>query len=653
MLLNSFSSRISLILVMLGLLTQGLMLHSSRDDILDLPLIDEATYHRQAISLTDEHAPPPTRPYWQPPLYPHVLAWIYGDAEDGAPLKARRLQCLLTALTALLTFLCGRFFMDEKKAAAAAILVCLCGPLLFFNSRLLPTGLATCLNMLMLWLTLRAASTPSIPAWLAAGLSLGLAAVTVPNVLIMIPVVGAWMMIVMRPTSDRRTMKHHAAATVAGLALCILPVLIHNIRVSGEWVPISTNGGINLYIGNNPRSEDTIAARPGSSDWRTLAAMPHQAGIQRDSDADRWFKKQVLHYVLHDPFSFLGGLLEKSIQFVNGYEIPRNLDVYSLRDRSWFLSATTWRIGSFAFPGSLILPLAVLGVLLRIKKRDLSHIAMGYLVLYSVSVILFFPAARYRVPILPVALLFAVVGASWLWQERKQARSIAYLSRAGVSLGMLVISCLPLSYPTDATNFDAELYNAAGSGFAVRGKQNTALHYYQLALAENPESAEACYNIALIYQGLGDREEALDWHARALTHNPNHSGAHNSLGILFYQEKNLVDARDSFSRAVRADALNFRAWNNLGLVYAASNDMQHALQAFSTSVHIQKDFYEGYMNMAMIYDHEGEHPKALEMLRYILSRQPDAASARALEQKILKETGQPGKNVPVSNTGTE
>ena len=51
-------------------------------------------------------------------------------------------------------------------------------------------------------------------------------------------------------------MKNRTAGAVAGLllgaALAIAPATLRNHAVSGEWVPISTNYGINLYAGNHP-----------------------------------------------------------------------------------------------------------------------------------------------------------------------------------------------------------------------------------------------------------------------------------------------------------------------------------------------------------------------------------------------------------------
>ena len=43
----------------------------------------------------------------------------------------------------------------------------------------------------------------------------------------------------------------------AGLFVALLPVTMRNVAVAGDWSPVSSHGGLNFYIGNNPEADGT------------------------------------------------------------------------------------------------------------------------------------------------------------------------------------------------------------------------------------------------------------------------------------------------------------------------------------------------------------------------------------------------------------
>ena len=91
--------------------------------------------------------------------------------------------------------------------------------------------------------------------WLAAGLVLGLGALAVASMLLLAPVALWWL---------RRTSRTWRAPLLflLGCTLAIAPVTLRNGLVSGDWVLISRDAGLNFYIGNNPQYERTTAIHP-------------------------------------------------------------------------------------------------------------------------------------------------------------------------------------------------------------------------------------------------------------------------------------------------------------------------------------------------------------------------------------------------------
>ncbi len=148
----------------------------------------------------------------------------------------------------------------------------------------MPTGMAVALDMAVLWSFLRLLEAPTVGRALATGGLLGVAALAVPKISCRScrsPWAG-------RCCAGSAATRGQAAflglALLVGTAAAIVPVACRNAVVSGEWVPISTNGGINLYIGNNAEATRTLGIRPGP-DWEELTRLPQRAG--RGSKADR------------------------------------------------------------------------------------------------------------------------------------------------------------------------------------------------------------------------------------------------------------------------------------------------------------------------------------------------------------------------------
>jgi len=88
-------------------------------------------------------------------------------------------------------------------------------------------------------------------------------------------------------------------------------------------VLISSNGGINLYLGNNPRYEATVEMRPGR-DWQALVRAPRLHGVSGAGPASRFFVTRVASYARSDPAAFAALQAHKLRLLIGGNEIPRN-----------------------------------------------------------------------------------------------------------------------------------------------------------------------------------------------------------------------------------------------------------------------------------------------------------------------------------------
>ncbi len=477
------------------------------------PIVDARTYVRTALHLAEGQWLGPPQPFWQPPLYPFFLAGAFALFGEGYHLP-RLLQAISGTAVCLLILHLGRRAFSPAAGWIAAGAAAVYGPFLYFEGELLPAALAVFLNALALTALLWAAGGRSPGRWLAAGLLLGLAALNVPSVLLFVPIALLWARLRARASLPA------IGALVLGVALAIAPVTLRNRIVGGEWVPISYNGGINFYLGNNPDSDRTTRIRPGR-DWQELTAMPErQAGITEKGASSRYFFGRSLEYLAADPGSYLLLQLRKLHQFWRGDEIPRNLDPYFARSWSWLLQGLLW-IRGLAFPFGLVGPLALTGLVLYLRNPRARSPAADLLLLfaaaYMVAVVLFFVTGRYRLPAVPSLLLFAGYGVTRL--SRLRGRRLAL----GLAMPAVLVLALNAGVPAMDMEGGSQEHLYLASAYAEQGLPANALRHYDEALKREPDHEIALHDAGALLARRGDIRRAAEAWERLLHHYPDRS----------------------------------------------------------------------------------------------------------------------------------
>ena len=311
------------------------------------PVLDAETYYWAARALAAGEGWAEAV-YWQPPGYPYALAAILGLAGPGF-LAPRLVQAVLGALTAALTCAIGARVFGRAVGLGAGLIVALYGVLIYYDGELLAPSLAICLQMATLYCAARAPAERGGRGWLATGLLGGLTAVVNAPALVLLPILAI-------------AARRRAGWLLLGAAIAIAPVTLRNWTEGGELVLISSNTGINLYLGNNPRYDATVGMRPGR-DWQALVRAPRLHGVSGAAPASRFFVERVTAYAAREP-----GRVPPSSRpgssgcSLGGDEIPRNQELYPARAWSPVLRVLLWKVPGLAFPFGLLLPLAAVGL---------------------------------------------------------------------------------------------------------------------------------------------------------------------------------------------------------------------------------------------------------------------------------------------------
>ena len=494
------------------------------------PIIDAATYHDAALAIAAGRGHPEPV-FWQPPGYAYFLGAIYAFT-GSSDFIVRLVQCALGGATAVLTARIGALLYGRGVGLAAGYGAAAYGALVYFDGVLLTPALGVPLLLAAIWLALRAERERGAPRlWAAAGAFTGLGALVTANALVLAPVF-AW------------RARARWWIVVASTLLFILPATIRNAARGGEAVLISSNMGINLYIGNNPRYDEMVAVRPDLQ-WRRLVAEPYRVGIRDVAGSSAYFVRRVVQYAASDPAGFILLQLKKLRLLLGGNEIYRNQAIYPTRAESPVLAVLLWKVPGLAFPFGLLLPFAALGLAVGARRAPL----LGWTTAaYAASIVAFFVAARYRLPLVPLLLVFAAEGGRWLWRESAvRPRLLAILGMAAV----YAIANVGQGRMESRMNPDAEF--SLGVRLSMAGHQAEARDRFRLALAAKPDYAEAWSNLGVLEAREGNLEEAGRSFARAVEIAPDEIAALANLAIFYEQQGRRDEAARLYERILTLD----------------------------------------------------------------------------------------------------
>jgi tetratricopeptide (TPR) repeat protein len=592
-----------------------------------VPLVDGANYVRLAEAIAGGDLLAGRQVFWQAPLYPYFLALLMTLFGDRMTLVLIA-QAAVGSLSCVFVFFIGRRLFGERAGLAAGAVMALYGPLVLFDLQpLIPVlHIVLVLAGLLALLASRGVAGDG-----GAGLLWGLAGIATPNILLAAPAAAGWLAV-------RRRRAAPVAAFLAGLALPVLAVAARNLAVAGEPVLIASNGGINFYIGNNPDYERTIRIRPGG-EFERLAQEPENLGIATARGRSRWFAVRAWRFVTEYPGQALRLYARKTLDLVAGREIPRNQDMYVYRGHSWLVAALLWRLG-IAFPFGVVAPLALAGLLARGGEPggpgggagDGAHagrrLILLYAASYAVSILLFFPTDRYRLPLVPVLALFAgrLLAAPGAALRRPAA---AAALAAGLVLFNLDASQFRETYPEE------EALNRA-QAFREKGKSAEAADEYRRAIALNPARLDPHNALAAMAAQEGRLEDAARHYRDLLERAPDFVEVRRNLGLTLQALGREEEARAEWQLAIRLAPGAGLALSDLCLSYLGEGLLLAAEPYCERAVRARPDLGETHLAMGLMARALRQRERARAELEAAVRLLPKNSPGRRKAAEILE-----------------
>jgi tetratricopeptide (TPR) repeat protein len=498
--------------------------------------------------------------FFMGPLYPYFLAVVYKLAGPNL-LLVKLVQAGLGALTAGLTYLLGRECFGTVAGLVAGFVAALYVPFIFYDSSILFPVLATLLNTAMLYMLCRGLRSGGVRSFLLAGILAGLSAAGNASILIFGPFLVVFLLVFGGEAFEHRLRR--AGLFVVGVAVIVAPITIRNAVVGGDFVPLTSNAGLNLYIGNNEKSTGAYVKPEGLDVYTDPEGEAiAEAALGRDlkpSEVSRYWTGRALDFARTRPSEFASNLVRKLFLFWSVYEVPQIEHLPFERRYSRLLRLPSPSYG-------IICPLGLVGIFLALRRRREAWPLFLFTVTYSFTIVAFFVVARYRLPMVPALMVFAGHAALWMISAavRKAYRPLAY-SLVGFAALFVVLH----------TNF----YRVDPiSGFA-----------------------QSYYRLGIIQESKGRAAEAVVSYRKALDLDASLTPAHLNLGILLSREGRYEEAKSELARAVSLDSTYAKAYYNLGLVYAEQAKHDSALLMMDRALELREDYSLARLAKASVF----------------------------------------------------
>ncbi len=400
---------------------------------------DEARYLRTAEAIINGQ-PGELELLW-PPLYPHFLAGVLTPvgAESLAPVYLA--QLLLLFATALVIADLGRAWTCSREVGTLAAMLLLAYPhTVSYAYFLWPEILHLFLLTAALWVATRRSERLFWAGVL--GVLVGLALLTKSLLTPFIPVFGialAW-----RGRIRDRISRCLVAACV--LVAVITPTILHNLNEHGV-ATIANSSLFNHWVALNERSrrnlEDIVVSRMYRQWQRSADSFSERNSFVKQQIADHYRRngilKPMLHLASHQYFRLLdrgtffadmapGGLQHRPGR--TGYQAPPR----------WLYPALK-SLNTVLYAGILVGAAAAIGLG---RPRGPIWIGLTFLA-YNLTLLLFVHVkTRYRLQLLPVAVILAATAVSWTWRRGDTSQRLGPIRKGLPAWTVTALLCAAL-----------------------------------------------------------------------------------------------------------------------------------------------------------------------------------------------------------------
>ena len=346
--------------------------------------------------LADRFGRAPGYPAFLAPVVRGLEPLASGTLPSSVPTRVKAMQAVVGAFGVWLIAVVASRAAGPPAGAVAAVLAAVYPPLVWIPAFALSETLYVAVAMVLVLALGRLIDGPQPPAnearWaLLAGCLSGLAVLTRPATLFVLPLAALWL------ARGRRWRAALLLLVAAGLM--VAPWTVRNWAAYGRPVLVASEGGITFWTGNHPLAigDGDLAANPAIK-ASNLDLRARHPGLTPE-EMEPVYYREALAWIAAHPGDWAVLIARKTFFTL----VPVG--------PSYRLHSSLYYWGS-VIPYVAVLPFAIAGVW-ELRRRATQPRALWLLAGSAVMVsLVFFPQERFRIPVIDPALI--VMAATWI-----------------------------------------------------------------------------------------------------------------------------------------------------------------------------------------------------------------------------------------------
>lgn len=514
------------------------------------------------------------------PLFPYYLAVLF-KLTGGHWAVVNFFNLLLGSLNCVLVYLLTKRIFSYPTAHIASLLTATNFVLIYYDWLMMPVTLLITLTLAIL-LAMSDGFPRSFKEWLILGIFVGAAGLGEAKFIIFAVLFGGYFCRENRSMTFLNNIKI-LIPFILGLTVVLGGITVRNRIAGGEWIFISAQSGLSLYVGNNPAASGAFENPPfirpshiGQDEDQRIFVEKTLGRPVTLGEASEYYKKYALNFIFTQPVNYIKLLGKKLILLASDSEASHDIDMILQRELKSRLDVN---------PYVLILPLALIGLTISFKYNLKSRPVVLVIASYLIYAMIYFVTTRQRAPILPLLIIFEAF--TFVWIE-KTLRVRQLKSFIGPAVFYALYACF----------------------FPPRFMDQSAY-----ALLVNSKSGS-------VYDSRKDYVQAEKFYLNALSYAPADANSYYNLGTAYLHEEKYDLARQAFLKSIELGKFNVDATFNLGYIYEQTGQTELAIRTYQDVLHMSPQSLDAAFRIANLYQKQGRCDLAGKYFEVIIKTKP-------------------------------
>ncbi|HEY6147940.1 MAG TPA: tetratricopeptide repeat protein, partial [Thermoanaerobaculia bacterium] len=288
----------------------------------------------------------------------------------------------------------------------------------------------------------------------------------------------------------------------------------------------------------------------------------------------------------------------------------------------------------------VLFPLAALGALAACVRSPRPWVLLGAATAWIASCVLLVTSFRYRLPLVPVAAVFAGAGCvEALRAIRARGRALAAAVLVLLAAGVATM----LRRHPESRNF-AEEWTASGLALNHERDLTGAERAFRRALEENPRWSPAWSGLGVVAANRGDAEQARTSFERAVALEPGSILGNLELARASAAAGRLDDAERAYRRVLALAPKELEAMQGLGALLLSQRRLDEAESLAREAAAVSVESPSAHLLLARVLGAKSRWTEALEEAKRSCDLDPSGADAWITLGVLWTDSGEPKRS---------